>query len=225
MNEIKKVILENQSLSTSKSYDRVIRSYNLFRMNRPHSEELICEWLTLQAATKKPTTLRTEISLLFKYLEIECNLQITKTSIHCYLKTLESKHTKKKAPAFTKEDIYEFLHNTPNEPQFLAIKLYVMFCYFGALRTCEAVDLKLEDIVVTPEGLIFTVRRSKTVKNEIATTKIIPASKNPLSCPIVIFNLYKSKLPSGFNRLWVKYSARSGTFVRNAIGTLTFFSS
>jgi hypothetical protein len=137
MEILEQSVLDGQSSSTKKSYERVKASYNKFRGESAHSEDVVCKWLVEQAKTKKASTLTTEISLLFKYLEVECRLQLPKDTIYRFLKHTQSTQTKKQSPAFTPEDIFKYLLMTPNEPPYLTTKLYVLFSYFGALRTCR----------------------------------------------------------------------------------------
>ena len=127
-------ILSNQSESTNKAYNRVKESYVKFRGDAANNEETVLKWVTNEAKTKAPTTLWSEVSLLLKYLHLEEKTEINRTAINLFIKTLSSTHKKKQAPAFSKEELMTYLIRTPNEPENLTDKLYVLFCYFGALR-------------------------------------------------------------------------------------------
>jgi integrase len=167
MEEVNKAVIASHSKSTAKYYDRVKQSYLAFRGSAPNSEELVLSWLTNEAENKAPTTLWSEISLLLKYLQFEENTKISRDAINLYIKTLSAKHKKKQAPAFSKDDLMKFLASTPNEPQHLTTKLYVLLCYYAALRGSEAADLKFSDIEIIEEGLALKICRKKTDKAKL----------------------------------------------------------
>src|SRR4051812_47100535 len=109
MDDIKETILNAQSKSTSQAYNRVKLTYDEMRQNDPHCEQSVIKWLTYQATLKNPTTLWSETSHLIKYLHYEHNVQINRTIINSYLKVKQSTHLKKKAPAFSQSEIFNFL--------------------------------------------------------------------------------------------------------------------
>ena len=115
-----------------------------------------------------------ELSLLQKYFKFEENFGLDQTHINAYLKTLSEVHLKKKAPAFTPDDIFQYCNSFPNEPPYLVTKLFVLCSYYAALRTSEAVDLKMSDVNIAPEGLFLSIWRKKTDKAGVGEVKLIP---------------------------------------------------
>jgi integrase len=159
----------------------------------------------------------TEVSHLFKYLELEENLSISRAAVNRFLKTLQATHKKKQAPAFEVEELFSFLDATPNEPEHLVIKLYTLFSYYGALRSSEADSLTFASVNVSTDGLLLTVIRKKTDKANIGEIKLIPKHENPRRCSITIFNLYKSLVVTN-KKLWMKFDDRLKKFVNSPIG-------
>lgn len=109
------------------------------------------------------------------------------------------------------------MDSLPNEPQHYVIKLYVLFCYFGALRTCEAVGLRFTDVSESKEGLLVSIVRTKTDKAGLGQTILIPNDSNSLRCARDIFNLYSSSI-SNKGRIWLKWSPSSQKFLNQPIG-------
>ena len=218
MDGISQTIIESQSKSTQQAYNRVWASYNKFRNDKPHSEELIQQWVTAEAKEKLPTTLWTEVSLLCKYLEHNENFIFDRSRINSFLKVLSSSHKKKQAPAFSSDDIFQFLNITPNLPENLTLKLFVLISYFCALQISEAVELKFSSIERMDNGLLVSFIRKKTDKAKNGETKLVPRHDNALQCAVMIFNQYRSLVSVDTDRLWMKYSSTLKKFVNTPIG-------
>lgn len=217
MEAINNTLLDKQSESTKKAYDRIKKSYEIWKNNRPHSDDLVAEWIQHEAKTKAPTTLWTQVSLLTKYLECEQNIKIDRSKINSYLKVLTSTHKKKQACAFTKEELTQFLKNHSNEDAILVKKLYILLAYYGALRTSEATYLTFRDINISSEGLLVTIVRKKTDKAGIGEVKLIPREDDPLLDPIKIFQAYSDAVPSK-ERLWLQYNHKLNKYINSPIG-------
>ncbi len=56
--------------------------------------------------------------------------------------------------------------------------------FAGAFRRAELVGLDVEDLRAVPQGLIVTVRRSKTDQEGEGLTKGIPRGRRPETCPV-----------------------------------------
>jgi integrase len=71
--------------------------------------------------------------------------------------------------------------------------------FAGALRRSELVNLDVEDIVKTREGIILTLRWSKTDQEGQGTEIAIPKGRKPATCPVTILNawLTRAKIKQG----------------------------
>jgi len=222
MEEVNIFLLESQASSTKKAYKRSYETFESIRKTDPYCEESVLKWLLEQAKTKQPSTLWTETSHVTKYLELERNIVIPRDKINKFIKTLESTAIKKKAPAFSWDELFAYLKVTPNEPKFFTIKLYVLFAYFGAMRTSETLEITADDVTISKEGLYVKIIRKKTDKAHIGEIKLIPKMNDPLLCAVTIFALYRTvttHIPQ--ERLWIKYDIRRGKFVNSPIGKNT----
>jgi integrase len=71
--------------------------------------------------------------------------------------------------------------------------------FAGALRRSELVNLDVEDIVKTREGIILSLRWSKTDQEGKGTEIAIPKGRKPATCPVTILNawLTQAKITNG----------------------------
>ena len=60
----------------------------------------------------------------------------------------------------------------------------LLICYAGAMRRSEVVGINLEDIRFVPEGLLLSIRRSKTDQEGQGFTKAIPFGAHEDTCPV-----------------------------------------
>lgn len=60
----------------------------------------------------------------------------------------------------------------------------VVIAFAGALRRSELVALDVEDIDVTPEGLVIHIRRSKTDQEGHGVALGLPYGSDPQTCPV-----------------------------------------
>jgi site-specific recombinase XerD len=56
--------------------------------------------------------------------------------------------------------------------------------FAGAFRRSELVSARVDDVAFTADGLVFTLRRSKTDQEGQGTRKGIPYGTNPSTCPV-----------------------------------------
>jgi integrase len=71
--------------------------------------------------------------------------------------------------------------------------------FAGALRRSELVNLDVEDIVKTRDGIILTLRWSKTDQQGQGTELAIPKGRKPATCPVTILEtwLTRAKIKHG----------------------------
>ena len=56
--------------------------------------------------------------------------------------------------------------------------------FAGALRRSELVTLRVEDVAFQDDGLVITIRRSKTDQEGLGHTVGLPFGSDPLTCPV-----------------------------------------
>ncbi len=82
---------------------------------------------------------------------------------------------------------FETLGNSPADIRNRAL---ILIGYAGGFRRSELVALNMADIERAPEGLIITVRRSKTDQQGQGLRKGIPYGSNPATCPVRAFGAW-----------------------------------
>jgi integrase len=65
--------------------------------------------------------------------------------------------------------------------------------FAGALRRSELVNLDVEDIVKTRDGIILTLRWSKTDQQGQGTELAIPKGRKPATCPVTILETWLTR--------------------------------
>jgi len=215
-----KMILDLQAESTKRAYAKYSATYETFRSGRPHSETIFLAFLTEESKSKAASTLWTIYSLVKKYLLHECTFDIgSAPRISEFLKTLSRYHKKKKAPAFSRDDLFRFLRETPSTGRELVEKLVVLTGFYGGLRSCELVALIWSDIVFSAEGVLVNISRSKTDQAGVGTVKLLPTNQEEALCPLRYYTIYKSLVPSTDGRVFLRFQA--GKFTRAPLGKTT----
>jgi integrase len=214
-----KIILQHQAGSTKAAYERCIREYEQHRDGRPHSEAILLSFLAEHSSIKAPTTLWTAFSLIKKYLKLECNCDLGQASkIIEFLKTISRSYLKKKAQAFSREEIFRFLRETPSIGLDLVNKLVVLAGFYGGLRGCELVALTWKDLTFVQEGILLRIAQSKTDRAGVGVVKLLPKLEEDAICPLYYFTLYK-ELCSAEGRLFCQF--RNGKFTKMPLGKST----
>jgi integrase len=196
-----------QSESTTYSYRRYVAMYEAFRESTEHSEDLLLRFLVQQSSSMVATSLWTVFSHLKKYLFLECKLDLGHSArITDYLKTLAKFHKKKKAPSFTREQMFEYLRTASNQGRDLTLKLALLTGFYGGMRCCEIVALNWEDVVFAEEGVLLTIRFSKTDRAGIGSTKLLPRLEEDAISPLFYFSLYREAVADHCGRFFKNFA-------------------
>jgi integrase len=173
--------------------------------------------LAKQSEDKAPTTLWTVFSHVKKYLFLEASYDIGHSSrIIDFLKTLSRTHKKKKAAAFSRDDIFRFLREAPSEGNDLTCKLVLLAGFYGGLRGCELVALTWADLTFTKEGILLRIAYSKTDRAGVGAVKLLPALEEQAICPVHYFSIYKRLVGIPTGRLFCQF--RNNKFIKTPIG-------
>jgi integrase len=214
------IVLNLQADSTKKSYARFSTAYETFRADRPHSETIVLSFLAEESKSKAASTLWTIFSLVKKYLLLECSFDLGGAlRISEFLKTLSRYHKKKKAPAFSRDDLFRYFRQAPSEGRGLVEKLVVLTGFYGGLRSCELVSLTWADIIFATEGVLVNIAHSKTDQAGVGAVKLLPASQEEALCPLKYYSRYKQLVPSTEGRVFLRFQA--GKFTRAPLGKMT----
>jgi integrase len=98
-------------------------------------------------------------------------------------------------------------------------KLVLLTGFYGGMRCCEIVALTWEDIVFSEEGVLVTIRFSKTDRGGIRATKLLLALEKRAVSSLHYFSIYRDLVADRSGRLFRNFS--SGNFTRAPIGKNT----
>lgn len=226
MEEVDKVIHNAKSDKTKQAMQRYVNLFENFRGDNTYSEELVLSWF--MSTTYRPTSLQTIASHIKEYITTEKKIQFSWDKVYAFINAKkknivkEGKPLKKKAPAFTKDQIYTYLEQDEKDDlALLRSKLIAMFSYFAGLRVMEANALTLEDINEDTEGMWISVWRKKNDETGEKELKLAPKSKDPRSCAITLWKKYinaakgnaRKKMES---KIWLQ--DRNGKLIAQVIG-------
>lgn len=190
------IVFDNYKKGTIKAMERAMKGFNEWRGNEVISEESLLHYFEEQSQKKVATTLWTEFSHIKKYLEIMERIKLGKcSSIVVLLKSLNKKHVKKQSKSFSKEELFNYFRDAPNEGETLCIKLVAALGYYFTARTCELVGITFDHISTTKEGLLIHIVRSKTDGTNLGENKLLPKLLEEKICPILIYQRYVDKIP------------------------------
>lgn len=88
-----------------------------------------------------------------------------------------------KQPLFTK-DLRAMVDRLPQTILGLRDRALLLIGFSGAFRRSELVNVRLEDVTETEEGLVIRVRRSKTDQEGKGRQVAIPYGSSPDTCPL-----------------------------------------
>ena len=218
-----RIILDHQALSTKRYYEKCSKTYEEFRKDMPHSEAVVLAYLTEESKTKVASTLWTVYSHVKKYLSLECSFDLGDSArISDFLKTLSRFHKKKKARAFSRDDLFRFLREAPNIGRDLVHKLVAITGFYGGLRACELTALTWEDVVFSQEGILIKIVKSKTDRAGIGSIKLLPKHDEKELCCLNYYTLYKSQVSISAGRLFCQF--QNGKFIKAPLGKNTIAS-
>jgi site-specific recombinase XerD len=155
---------------------------------RPADPKTIARYLSDQAGRLKASTLEHHLSAIGKAHKaaglsspVKDSMLIAET-----LKGIKRVHgtaPNQKAPVLT-EDLRLMLRHTPTGAIGLRDRALLLVGFAGAFRRSELVSLDRPDLAFTSEGLLITLRRSKTDQEGHGRQIALPFGSNPPTCPV-----------------------------------------
>lgn len=82
------------------------------------------------------------------------------------------------------EDLRNMVRQLPKTKKGLRDRALLVIGFAGAFRRSELVALDVEDVAVTRDGLVITIRQSKTDPYGLGEKVALPFGSNPLTCPV-----------------------------------------
>ncbi len=165
----------------------------------PISPEALCAYLAFVAETNKWATIQRRLSAIRKLHQLQgtdfpAQDRHVLTVLEGIRRTIGVRQ--QQAPAFSIEEFRTVMqHLDMDDPQQLRDKLVLLLGFTGAFRRSELVALNLEDIVITPEGALIRLRRSKTNQYGEHEEKALFVHEDARLCPVQTLQRWLTRCP------------------------------
>jgi integrase len=155
----------------------------------PATPETAALYLTDLAATHKPATLRRRLTVIGR---VHCaagypspasmDQPLVSETLKGIRRTLGTAQ-KGKRPLYT-EQLRAMIRALPENLQGARDRVLLLIGFAGGFRRSELAGLAIEDIAVEKDGLVITLRRSKTDQEAQGRKVALPYGSHPETCPV-----------------------------------------
>jgi integrase len=160
------------------------------QVSLPATADTVALYLTNLASTHKPATLSRRVAAILQAHQIaglesptsSCKVRLVMAGIRRTKGTAQNAKT----PVLI-GDLRRFVEQLPGTLIGVRDRALLLIGFAGAFRRSELVALDRTDVELTREGLIVTIRRSKTDQGAAGRKVGIPYGCNPDTCPIRSF--------------------------------------
>lgn len=190
--KVREYIQASKAQSTTEGYRRDWRGFTAWCEIRglqplPANPETVAAYLADRAETLRTSTLRRHLAAIAaahrtagrddptKHVGVQATWQ--------GIRRTKGVAPSGKAPAIT-EIIRRMVTALPGNVLGVRDRALILLGFAGAFRRSELVALDCEDIEATREGLVATLRRSKTDQEGVGRRIGIPYGSNPATCPV-----------------------------------------
>lgn len=213
---VSQIVLSKQADETRKAMERVVSKFLEFSPSIVISEPNILQFLANISSSYAPSSLWSMYSLLKKYILWEWKVDLGEApTIKQFLTTLNKTHKKKKAPAFTREQVYTFLSDLDTP---VWMKLVVVIGIFGCMRSNEIVRISWEDIHTVPDGFNIDIVRIKTDRAFNGESVFIPALFNTPYNPVDFLAQYRAAIDPSLHTGRFFRNFQKGKYTKQPIG-------
>lgn len=188
IDEIKQLMRNSISINTQKSYKRDIEHFRDSGFAIPATEQMIIDYVHMHSKSYKPDTLARRLKALKFYHVISGYGDPTDhEGIKLLMKGIQRTYSTppKKARPFSLEDIIDISNLLINSERRIDIRnlALIQIGFFGAFRRSELVNIKLEDLNFTKDGVSILIPRSKTDQTAEGQVCGIPFGNENI-CPV-----------------------------------------
>lgn len=184
--EIEDFVRQSLSENTRRAYSSDLARFEAWGGAVPASREIIAAYLTEHAATHATTTLVRWLASLSKAHRAMQSKDPTKDElVRSVLRGVRRRYGRppKQAAPLTREILFETLDAIPADLRGLRDKALLLVGFAGGFRRSELVNLEIPDIANKEEGLVLTIRRSKTDQSGQGRKIGIPYARGR-HCPV-----------------------------------------
>lgn len=158
-------ISNSLSSATKRAYASDLAHFHRWGGAIPASPSMIASYIAACAAAEKPATLARRIASLSKAHEaLGCanptKAEIVRGTLRGIGRTLDT--AQKQAKPLLREDLFQILEQMDDSPKAQRDKALLLVGFAGAFRQSELVSLDVADINYVRQGIVLTLRKSKT---------------------------------------------------------------
>lgn len=182
----------SRATNTIRAYQSDTKSFVAFcdshgKLSLPASPETIADYISWLAASKKPSTISrhlASISVLHKMggHPSPTSSEIVRLTMAGIRRTIGTAQTQK-APLRIRE-IRAIVADIGIDRRAIRDRAILLVCYAGAFRRSEIVSLNAADIAFVEEGVILTLRHSKTDQDRQGVEVAIMRGSTESTCPV-----------------------------------------
>jgi integrase len=159
------IITHSISGATKKAYAADIRHFEAWGGVIPCSSERIAEYLAALTMTHKAATISRRLASLSKAhrargADDPCKAEVVKATMRGIRRLIGT--AQREAKPVLREDLFAMLERMGDRPKDLRDKALLLLGFAGAFRRSELIGLDVADVEPVRQGIIITLRRSKT---------------------------------------------------------------
>lgn len=162
---VEKFVRESLSENTRRAYASDLARFEAWGGSIPANAEMIAAYLTEHAASHACNTLTRWLASLSKAHRALGAADPTKEELtRSVLRGIRRRYGRplKQAAPLTREILFEILEVIPEDLKGLRDRALLLIGFAGGFRRSELVGLEFDDVSNEEEGLVLTIRRSKT---------------------------------------------------------------
>ena len=191
----RKYLANSKSARTRKAYRSDLKHFTAFCESQnvsalPATPTTVAAYLVMLAeAGRKPATMSRRLAAISK-AHSAAQVDSPASTKHAVVKevwagirrTIGTAQTTKAAA--TTEYVKQMLAQVPSTLTGLRDRALILLCFAGGMRRSEVVALTIGDVAYVPEGLVITIRGSKTDQERAGQKVAIALGKNAETCPV-----------------------------------------
>lgn len=206
-------ICEQDSKSTIEGRERVGRRFIAFLGGRPLNIDLVKLFLRTDCESFAATTMWTERSHLLRFIKKEfwCSIDPSVLDgIDSLIRTKGKSHVKKKARAFSIEEILRYLKVEADDELTIRNKLVLLFGVFSLGRMAELSKMRWDDIKEdgARSAYVFVLHRVKTPRQAQDQTFFLPYNVYEVDVRSLV-EKYRA-LTGGHSLMWRRVGSTEG---------------
>ncbi len=173
--------------ATRKAYRTDLRHFQEWGGRLPAPPQVVADYLVHLAQTHKPATLQRRLASISRaHSTLNLPNPVPTELVRLTMRGIRRKlgAAKRQVRPLMRDDLVAVVGQLSDSPKDLRDKALLLIGFCGAFRRSELVALDMADIETTPQGLVITIRHSKTDQNGEGRKVGIPRGRVPDLCTL-----------------------------------------